>query len=888
MAGIDIGPRIGIDGEAQFRRELSQINQSLKTLDSEGKLLTATMEKETDAEKKSAAQKDLLERKMLTQKEAVEQIQKALTFSAQAYGESDERTLRWQRSLNEATATLRTMENQLDGADDSVEEISDDMQGAEKDTKGWADVLKGSLLSSAITGGFKMLKDAAKAAAESIKDAALAGASYADDILTLSTTTRLSTETLQEFKYMEDLIDVSLDTVTGSLSKMTKNMTSARKGTGDAAEAWKKLGVRIEDDNKQLRRSEDVFRDTITALGKIKNETERDTVAMALFGKSAQELNPLIEAGGEKLATLAKEAHDTGYVLSGATLNSLGQVQDAMDRMNKRSEALTNRFSAGLAPSLTKVADIVDETLASPRVRRGIDDAAKAIGGMIEGVVNLGVKALPGLLDILGLVDPALRYLTDEQLEFIERTNELTASWNDAKASFADSAGTILTQTQNTQALWKELQTLTTETGYVRDADKERAEYILGQLSEALGTEYTLTGNQIGRYQEMTETINKMIEAKEAEALLSAFQEKNTAAVEEYGQAMSDVLENEEAYRDAIAKREAADRAVADAEAQVAAATKKSAIEQDAAQRALEAANDAQEAAYKQTKEIIKTYEEADAVVDELSGTMETYRKATEAMYKGNYAEVIAYTTKSADLERRNLEQKKVWNQEDLAAYKTLQEQKVAEWQRAQRKLEEGNENYSKEQVARILKEAEDMASVYVSQRISMERAGKEVGEALGTGMEKGLESAGARVEAKARRQMQNAIKAMKYEAQIASPSKVTTQFGEYLDLGLIRGMGNRESEAERKAREVMRSTMAGFAGAGPSTALPYTTALSGAYRPSYDGGSTTNNYSTSMGGITVNVNGANVDNVQQLAGLVAVELNDQLLRTRAARGAWA
>lgn len=888
MAGIDIGPRIGIDGEAQFRRELSQINQSLKTLDSEGKLLTATMEKETDAEKKSAAQKDLLERKMLTQKEAVEQIQKALTFSAQAYGESDERTLRWQRSLNEATATLRTMENQLDGADDSVEEISDDMQGAEKDTKGWADVLKGSLLSSAITGGFKMLKDAAKAAAESIKDAALAGASYADDILTLSTTTRLSTETLQEFKYMEDLIDVSLDTVTGSLSKMTKNMTSARKGTGDAAEAWKKLDVRIEDDNKQLRRSEDVFHDTITALGKIKNETERDTVAMSLFGKSAQELNPLIEAGGEKLAALAKEAHDTGYVLSGATLNSLGQVQDAMDRMNKRSEALTNRFSAGLAPSLTKVADIVDETLASPRVRRGIDDAAAAVGSLLEGVADLGARVLPDLLSVFGLVDPALEHLTDRQLELIDKTNTLSSSWEDTKTGYAESADAILTQTQNTQALWKELQTLTTETGYVRDADKERAEYILGQLSEALGTEYTLTGNQIGRYQEMTETINKMIEAKEAEALLAAFQDKNTEALANYQEALDTTLALEAEYKAAIEQNAAASQTTQEALEKLNSVRVAGTKEWEEAKDAYNAAYKAEQELAKANAEIIESYEKADAMVDEYTGTMETYEKATEAMYKGNYAEASAYLTKSADLERRNLEQKKVWNEEDLKNYKALQEQKVAELERAEKKLAEGNENYSKARVERIRKEAQDMAATYASQKFAMENAGKEVGEALGTGMEKGLESAGARVEAKARRQMQNAIKAMKHEAQIASPSKVTTQFGEYLDLGLIRGMGNRENDAERAARDVMRSTMAGFAGAGPSAALPYTAALSGAYRPSYDGGSTTNNYSTSMGGITVNVNGANVDNVQQLAGLVAVELNDQLLRTRAARGAWA
>lgn len=117
----------------------------------------------------------------------------------------------------------------------------------------------------------------------------------ADDLNTMAKTTGLSTKELQEFAYASDLIDVSVETLSGALKKTTASMISAQSGTGKQAEAFKKLGVSITDANGNLRDNNDVFQDAIKALGQVGNETERDAIAMQLFGKSATELNPLIE-----------------------------------------------------------------------------------------------------------------------------------------------------------------------------------------------------------------------------------------------------------------------------------------------------------------------------------------------------------------------------------------------------------------------------------------------------------------------------------------------------------------------------------------------------------------------------------------------------------------
>ena len=108
---------------------------------------------------------------------------------------------------------------------------------------------------------------------------------YADDILTMSTVTGMSTESLQAYKYAAELVDTSMETLTGSMARNIRSMNSAREGTGAASQAYKALGISITDANGNLRDSETVYWETIDALGNVANETERDALAMQLFGK---------------------------------------------------------------------------------------------------------------------------------------------------------------------------------------------------------------------------------------------------------------------------------------------------------------------------------------------------------------------------------------------------------------------------------------------------------------------------------------------------------------------------------------------------------------------------------------------------------------------------
>ena len=93
----------------------------------------------------------------------------------------------------------------------------------------------------------------------------------------------------------------------------------------------------------------------------------------------------------------------------------------------------------------------------------------------------------------------------------------------DMKDSFNERAGTVEAETGRTQALWDELQQLADASGKVKDADKIRAEYILGELNDALGEEYKMTENQIENYHTMQTEVDNLIEKKKAMAYIDAY-----------------------------------------------------------------------------------------------------------------------------------------------------------------------------------------------------------------------------------------------------------------------------------------------------------------------------------------------------------------------------
>ena len=445
----NISTKFTLSGEKEYKKALSEIGNGMRVLDSEMRKVQSAYAKNADSVESLAAQNDVLERKISSQTEKIEYLKAALQQSAEKYGESDKRTMQWQTSLNNAEAELNNLNNKLDENKEKIEESG-------KETGNLGDVVSGltekfgiklpegmqksmnsmgslNTTSVKIAGGFVALAVAIAKAEKALIAMTKESAAFADNIITLSMQTGQTTDQLQEFSYATELIDVSVDTLQGSLTKLTNNMQDTINGTGNAKASFDALGISVTDADGNMRSANDVFYETIDALGDVKNETERDAMAMDIFGRSAQDLNPLIIQGSDTLKAYAQEAHNVGYVLNNEELSALGAVDDAYQRLQKSQEGAKNQLSAEFAPYLTEFYE---------KITKLIKDGGQALKD--SGIVDSFGMLLETVGDIIAPTDKLSSDTVPKITEALRPLAEIMAGIADT-IDFISGAATVLT-----------------------------------------------------------------------------------------------------------------------------------------------------------------------------------------------------------------------------------------------------------------------------------------------------------------------------------------------------------------------------------------------------------------------------------------------------------
>ena len=289
----------------------------------------------------------------------------------------------------------------------------------------------------------------------------LKSALAADDLNTLAKQSGFSTADIQKWQYASDLIDVSIDDIVKSAAKMKKNMISTSTTTVDA---WNQLGIKVKDSNGQLRNSTTVFYETLTALSKVQNETERDTLAMTLFGKSADSLAGIVDDGGAALQELAGKAEKAGVILSQDTLDSANALNDKVDTLKATVKGFAGKVGSELAGRASKALDVVGSHFSKAFNTSPMDwlngklDTLMAkldswiAGGGLERLADLLVNGVQlgaqKAGDMLQKAGDALKWCKDHSDTLVNVLKGLAAAWAvkkvlDFNNGLADCVGNI-------------------------------------------------------------------------------------------------------------------------------------------------------------------------------------------------------------------------------------------------------------------------------------------------------------------------------------------------------------------------------------------------------------------------------------------------------------
>lgn len=387
---VNIGPRIGIDGEAQYRKELSNIIQQQKTLQSEMNAVTSSFSKNTTAEEKNTAVSKILAEQVKVQKERVEQLAAMLQKSAEKYGENDTKTLKWKEAVNSATSELNKMERELEESSKSTDNLGDAFGDAEKGAFSFGDALKANVLAQAIVDGVKRLASAVKdMAGDFIGTAAAVKAEASQFSQTFGDFSDDATAAIDRVANESGILDTRLNNLGtqiyafarasgGSAEESMVLMEKALQATADSAAYYDRS---LEDTAESLQSFLKGNYENDAALGLSATETTRNAAAMELFG---QKFNDLTEI--QKQQTLLQMVLDA-QKLSGA-MGQAAREADGWENVQGNLNEAWRQFQANVGtPFLESLVPLVQNiTAAFQDWQNSVDWSA--FSASVSGVLN--------------------------------------------------------------------------------------------------------------------------------------------------------------------------------------------------------------------------------------------------------------------------------------------------------------------------------------------------------------------------------------------------------------------------------------------------------------------------------------------------------------------
>lgn len=409
-SGAIKGITISFAGDTtKLDKALRQINNETKSLDKELRQVDKALKFNPTSVELWRQKQEILTQKLNETKNKLDVLKQAQAqMDANGVDKNSEEYRKLQREIIETESKVKTFEAQLRKIGNvNLRAMSEQFKDMGNKLTAAGHAMQG-------------LSTAAAAVTAAIGALTVKSGKWADDLNTMSKRYSIGTNELQKYAAASELVDVDVETIAKSHIKLEKQMMSASKGTGASAEAFEKLGVSVTDAGGNLRDGDSVWQETIAALGQMSNETERDALAMQLMGKSATDLNPLIEDGGETYKnfadTLAK--YDLDFV-DQDMLDQANQFNDALDTMKAIGmvafQQLGTQLAAYLAPAMEKVVNLVGQIAnwfsnLSPRTQALIAGIAAVVAVLAPLLIGLGKIsfAISSIMSLMATLGPAI------------------------------------------------------------------------------------------------------------------------------------------------------------------------------------------------------------------------------------------------------------------------------------------------------------------------------------------------------------------------------------------------------------------------------------------------------------------------------------------------
>lgn len=219
----------------------------------------------------------------------------------------------------------------------------------------------------------------------------------AEEMHNLSVATGVSSDRLQEYQHVANVTGLGFERMTNGIVILERNLRGIEGGTGNAAKVAEELGISVKGANGEFRSMDEIFPEIVSKLQGMTNPTERNSAALALFGRSAKELLPFLALSREEMSKFIKEAHDMGLVLP---VDEMKKQAEAINKLHEALRGMEGQIAKQVLPTLQRLAD-----------DGSIERFAKAAGSAIAWFgeqIRTSELALEGLKEINAEVGLAL------------------------------------------------------------------------------------------------------------------------------------------------------------------------------------------------------------------------------------------------------------------------------------------------------------------------------------------------------------------------------------------------------------------------------------------------------------------------------------------------
>ncbi|MBQ6447095.1 MAG: phage tail tape measure protein [Bacillus sp. (in: Bacteria)] len=428
---------------SQFSSSAQQLNTYIKTVNSEFEVATSEMGKWSDSTDGLTAKITQLNKVLDAEKAKLEAMKKRLADMEAAGKGNTKEAQNLQIAINKQTATVKKTEKQTNDYTKALKELEDAGVKTKQELKELTDAQEkqgssaGGVAGKIVKGlgaGMAAVGAAAVGAGAAVFNMAKDVSASGDVIDKESQKMGISAEKYQQLSYAMERSGADVNDFRKGMKTITKELSDVENGVDGAGESFSQLGISMRNSDGSMKSSEQILLDSVDALAKMENQTQRNALAQQIFGRSADELNPLLNSGSEGIKEMMQEAKDYGMIMSDDAVAASATFQDSLTRLQGTMSGLKNNLMGQLLPGLTGITEGFTDMIAGveggeEKMREGVDNLVSSLSTMIpkaiEIISTIGMSVLESAPTILkslseGIMD-AIPQLIPVAVEVIEQ-----------------------------------------------------------------------------------------------------------------------------------------------------------------------------------------------------------------------------------------------------------------------------------------------------------------------------------------------------------------------------------------------------------------------------------------------------------------------------------